>query len=361
MAYKEIAFCRPRDYDVVVPGSPGTLLDIMRGYGLSWERAGNGPYFIPSSGKAVGLIAERGTVYKDYTGDPQVTAKWPTLYLEDGVASFGAANHQRAKEADAAMSGGPMLVERGGILDIASRIRDGGFSGFNASTVTSQRAVGITADGQIADGIWESATLYEVAEDMIEQGCVAAMKMDGGGSTGIAVWERGKAEMAWGFNVRKLPAVVAMRTVLRIWRPGELPKVDLDLDFGRNLTTNFKLREFACKGDKHTCGGCGAVSISPGFAELVARLQMLRSQVGKPVNVTSGYRCAKHDAKVGTSANPGRGPHTTGTAADIWWDGASVDQMAEAAKSVGFSGVGRYYKQGFIHVDLRQPPLDFVG
>lgn len=359
MAHKEIAFCRPKDYDVVVPGSPGTLLDIMRDYPLAWERAGNAQYF-GGNGLLIGLAAERGTVYPDL-GDKAMTAKWPALYLENDVASFGPVDIERAKKAQAALSGGPMLVERGGILDIAQRIRDGGFTGFNASTVTSQRAVGITADGQIADGVWESATLYEVAEDMLEQGCVAVMKLDGRGSTGIAEWRNGKAQLAWGWNTRKLPAVVAMRTVLRIWRPSELPKVDLDLNFDRNLTQNFKLREFACKGDKHTCGGCGAVSISPGFAELVARLQALRTKVGKPVNVTSGYRCAKHDAAVGSSSSPGRGPHTTGTAADIWWDGASVDQMAETAKSVGFTGIGRYYKQGFIHVDLRQPPSDFVG
>lgn len=340
---------------MVVPGSPGNIMSIMRDYPYSWQRAGNGPYFIPGSGKLVGLAAERGAVYKDHTGDPQVTARWPTLYIENGKASFGPVHYQRAKDADAAMSAGPMLVERGGILDIPSRIRDGGYTGFNASDRKPQRAIGITADGLVADGVWESATLYEVAEDMLEAGCVEAMKLDGGGSVCVAEWTSGKAQLVWGSQARALPAVVALKTVLRTWRPGELPKVDLDLDFNRNLTQNFKLSEFRCK-----CG-CGAVSVSPKFAELVARLQMLRATVGKPVNITSGYRCAKHDANVGTSASPGRGPHTTGTAADLWWDGASVDRMAETAKNVGFTGVGRYYKQGFIHVDLRQPPQDFVG
>lgn len=358
MAHREIAFADPASVDVVVPGSPGKILDILRGYDLPWERAGNGPYFDLATGRLIGVAAERGTLYVDH-GRVAVTTRWPVLYIEGAeavTASFHAVDTGRAKRARAAVSAGPMLVSRGGILDIASRIRDGGYEGFDTVTPKAQRAIGITATGEVADGIWEAATLYEVAEDMIAQGCVEAMKLDGGGSTVIAEWREGKAQIVWGCDSRRLPAVVAFRQIKRVWRPAvpTLPKVDLDLDFSRKLTLNFRLSEFACK-------HCGALSISPKFGELVARLQMLRSKVGKPINITSGYRCAIHDAKVGTSSTPGRGPHTTGTAADIWWDGATVDLMAEAAKTVGFTGVGRYYSQGFVHVDLRQPASDFVG
>lgn len=357
MAHKEIIFARPQDVDIVVPGGPGTILQIMRNYPRPWERAGNAQYF-GGPGLLIGLAAERGTVYPD-RGDTSVSAKWPALYIEQSGASFGPVDKARAQKALAAASAGPMLVSRGGILDIPARIREGGYTGFNASDKRPQRAIGITASGEVADGVWESATLYEVAEDMLNQGCVEAMKWDGGGSTAIAEFDHktGKPVLAWGWASRALPAVIAFRKVKRVWRPsdpGDLPHVDIDLNFNRNITTNFKLREFACK-------HCGAVSISPSFVELVARLQMLRSKVGKPVNVTSGYRCAIHDAAVGTSSNPGRGPHTTGKAADIWWDGASVDEMAAKAKEVGFTGVGRYYGQGFIHVDLREKPSYFIG
>jgi hypothetical protein len=359
VAHKEIAFADPKDVDIIVPGSPDDILNIMRGYPLDWERAGNASYFAPGNGLLIGLAAERGTVYPDYGSKD--TAKWPALYIEgDDItkAGFGRADNARAQKALAAASAGPMLVSRGGILDIPARIREGGYSGFTADGKRPQRAVGITASGEVADGVWESADLYEVAEDMLEQGCIEVMKWDGGGSTAIAEYDNttGKPVLAWGWAERLLPAVVAFRKVTRVWRPkvSTLPKVDLDLDFSRKLTENFRLSEFACH-------HCGAVSIHPGFAELVARLQMLRTKVGKPVNVTSGYRCAFHDYNVGTSSIKGRGPHTTGTAADIWWDGATVDEMARIAKECGFTGVGRYYGQGFIHVDLRQPPLDFVG
>jgi hypothetical protein len=361
MSHKEIAFADPKDVDIIVPGSPDDILNIMRGYPLDWERAGNAPYFAPGNGLLIGLAAERGTVYPDYGSKD--TAKWPALYIEgDDItkASFGRADNARAQKALAATSAGPMLVSQGGILDIPARIREGGYSGFTADGKRPQRAVGITASGDLADGVWESADLYEVAEDMIEKaGCIEVMKWDGGRSTAIAEFDHktGKPVLAWGWASRDLPAVIAFRKVKHVWRPSDsdiLPHVDIDLNFNRNITTNFKLREFACK-------HCGAVNVSPQFAQLVARLQMLRSKVGKPVNVTSGYRCAIHDAAVGTSSNPGRGPHTTGTAADIWWDGASVDEMAAEAKEVGFTGVGRYYGQGFIHVDLREKPSYFIG
>ncbi len=358
MAYdREIAFADPADIDVAVPTEPQDLLAIMAHYPIGWQRAGNGPYFIPGSGLLVGMAAEHGTLYKDYAREPDVTRRWPALYLEAGKASFSPAGPVRAKSAIAAFSAGPMLASRGGILDIAARIREGGYSGFDASTRKPQRAIGITASGEVADGVWESATLYEVAEDMLNAGCVEVMKLDSGGSACVAEYLDGKPQIVWGYAAPALPAAVVFRRVKRYWRPraGALPKVDLDLDFSRHLTANFRLSEFVCK-----CG-CGAVSLSPAFAELVARLQLLRDRVGRPVNVTSGYRCARHDAAVGTSSNPGQGPHTTGAAADVWWDGASVDEMAEAAKAAGFTGVGRYYEGGFVHLDLRKPAADFLG
>ncbi len=132
--------------------------------------------------------------------------------------------------------------------------------------------------------------------------------------------------------------------------PPEQPKSDtptaaLDLDFTRKITANFALGEFACK-----C--CGAVSISPRFADLVARLQAMRTLAGAPLHVTSGYRCANRDREVGTSGAPGFGPHTTGGAADIWIEGLTVDQTAELAGKAGFTGIGKYPNLRFVHVDM---------
>lgn len=360
---REIAFADPEDVDVAVPASPATLLDILRNYPLSWERAGNGPY-MGSMGYLLGLAAERGNVYPNHTDHPEVTDRWPALYIDrlgtSAVASFGPTNDfdVHARAALAAVSAGPMLVSRGGVLDITSRIAQGGYEGFDATTRKSQRAIGITASGEVADGVWQAATLYEVAEDLIEAGCVEAMKLDSGGSSGVAEPnEDGMPVVAWGYDDRLLAAAVVLRKVKRWWRPRQesiLPAVDLDMDYSRHITKNFRLSEYMCK-----CG-CGTIILNPALVEVAARMQMIRDMAGVPVNITSGSRCPKHDREVGTSDDPGFGPHTKG-AVDAWWDGATVDQMAAVAKECGFTGTGKYPQGGFVHLDMRQPALDFVG
>lgn len=112
------------------------------------------------------------------------------------------------------------------------------------------------------------------------------------------------------------------------------------------LSANFELAEFACK-----C--CGAVIVSSDLYDLVGRLQAVRNAIGRPIRVTSGYRCREHDARVGTSSKPGAGPHTKGIAADIVVDGMSADDLAKYCIDAGFTGVGVYHKKGFVHVDVR--------
>lgn len=105
----------------------------------------------------------------------------------------------------------------------------------------------------------------------------------------------------------------------------------------KQLTKNFNEREFACK-------HCGQISIAQ---ELVQKLQQLRDQLGKPVTVTSGYRCPVHNRNVGGAS---QSRHMQGQAADIVVPGVSPAQVARAAERVGFGGVGRY--NTFTHVDV---------
>ena len=53
--------------------------------------------------------------------------------------------------------------------------------------------------------------------------------------------------------------------------------------------TYFKDYEFACR-----C--CGGLKIEQ---ELVKALDQLRGDFGKPIIITSGYRCERHNANVG--------------------------------------------------------------
>ena len=68
---------------------------------------------------------------------------------------------------------------------------------------------------------------------------------------------------------------------------------------------HFALAEFECR-----CG-CGRAEMNATF---LAQLDTLRSIYGKPLTVTSGYRCPSYNAKVSSTGMTG--PHTTGKAAD---------------------------------------------
>lgn len=113
------------------------------------------------------------------------------------------------------------------------------------------------------------------------------------------------------------------------------------------MTKYFTNGEFACKGRE--CRGLTNVGqgIDP---RLLKILDSIREQLGKPVYVLSGYRCPVHNANVGGAS---RSQHMDGTAADITYDGINVDYLAQLAEAAGADGVGRYYSQGFVHVDTR--------
>ncbi|MDY6148972.1 MAG: D-Ala-D-Ala carboxypeptidase family metallohydrolase [Porphyromonas sp.] len=83
---------------------------------------------------------------------------------------------------------------------------------------------------------------------------------------------------------------------------------------------------------------------------LLAKLDELRERLGRPVIVSSGYRCPVHNRNVGGVYNS---QHVNGTAADIYCPGVAVGELASAARAVGFDGIGVYYFEGFVHVDCR--------
>lgn len=106
------------------------------------------------------------------------------------------------------------------------------------------------------------------------------------------------------------------------------------------LSEHFLAQEFRCR-------HCGELKIN---MELIIKLEELRAAIGgKPIVVTSGYRCPEHNRKVGGVADS---QHLYGNAADIYVNGMSPRALAEYARGVGFSYVKVY--RGWIHVDVRQ-------
>lgn len=107
------------------------------------------------------------------------------------------------------------------------------------------------------------------------------------------------------------------------------------------------------KADEFKCSHCGAEGIKE---PLVAKLQAMRTEYGKPMRITSGYRCPKHPAEI-LKSTPGA--HSMGLAADIGVEGAEAHRILTLACKHGFTGIGVQQKGTgrFIHVDIRNGEL----
>jgi len=112
-----------------------------------------------------------------------------------------------------------------------------------------------------------------------------------------------------------------------------------------DLSANFSKNEFECH-----CG-CGANHIND---YLVNSLQLLRDSLNKPILITSGVRCERHNANCGGAKHS---QHVLGNAADIHVKSMSVRDLHDFIKThnglLGFRGIGFYPQQGFVHVDVR--------
>lgn len=127
----------------------------------------------------------------------------------------------------------------------------------------------------------------------------------------------------------------------------------LKKDGSRNITKNFRVKEFACT-------GYDAVKID---TNLVRILQKIRDHFGKSVTVTSGYRPASYNAKIATASKTSK--HVLGRAADIKISGVSPIAVAMYAQSIGAKGIGLYVyceesgvMNGFVHIDTRSSDAD---
>lgn len=101
---------------------------------------------------------------------------------------------------------------------------------------------------------------------------------------------------------------------------------------------HFTPQEMACKGSQRI-----KVRIA-----LMDKLEALRGLVGE-MHVLSGYRSPEHNKEVGGAA---QSKHVLGEAADISMARHDPAEFYDAARQVGFLGIGFYPSQNFIHVDL---------
>ncbi|MBQ8637259.1 MAG: peptidoglycan-binding protein [Clostridia bacterium] len=121
--------------------------------------------------------------------------------------------------------------------------------------------------------------------------------------------------------------------------PSKVVTYSLSRDGNKNITRNFKVKEFKCN------DGSDLVKID---LKLAALLQDIRDYFGKSVIISSAYRTASYNKKVGGSSGS---LHLFGQAADISITGVTPREIARYAESLGVKGIGLY--SSFVHVDTR--------
>lgn len=85
-------------------------------------------------------------------------------------------------------------------------------------------------------------------------------------------------------------------------------------DSGEKLSEHFKKSEFMCQCEGRYCDGYPD-EISQNLIDI---LEAVREKYGKPIIITSGLRCERHNAEVG-GVDGSR--HIYGKAADFWFEG----------------------------------------
>ena len=116
----------------------------------------------------------------------------------------------------------------------------------------------------------------------------------------------------------------------------------------KQLSQHFNSKEFECP-----CSKCD--NDTQVISEnLIKKLELVRNDYGKPINVSSGYRCPAHNVEVGGAVDSA---HVKGLAADlipslITLD--DLDSLYESCYSI-FDNIGDGRRLKFVHVDDRPP------
>lgn len=120
------------------------------------------------------------------------------------------------------------------------------------------------------------------------------------------------------------------------------------------LSEHFTVSEFIC----HGSGCCTEGKVDKKLVEI---LQNIRDHFGKPVYISSAYRCPAWNKKVGGVSGS---YHLYGQAADIKVRDIAPAEVAKYAESIGVLGIGLYETDAdghFVHVDTRTSKSYWYG
>ncbi|HOL39381.1 MAG TPA: D-Ala-D-Ala carboxypeptidase family metallohydrolase [Dictyoglomaceae bacterium] len=103
------------------------------------------------------------------------------------------------------------------------------------------------------------------------------------------------------------------------------------------ISKNFYLSDFQCR-----C--CQRVMLHP---DLLEKMDRLSEEVKEKIQITSGYRCEKHNKEVGGVPNS---KHTKGLACDLTCK--NLKETYESVKKLGFSFTKLDERKKYIHVEV---------
>jgi len=109
---------------------------------------------------------------------------------------------------------------------------------------------------------------------------------------------------------------------------------------------NFKYSEIMCP--------CGCGKGRPINPRLIYLLQRLRDLIDRPIYISGGggIRCKKYNKQIKGYVDS---PHLTGKAVDIHAKNMDIITLAKEARDIGFTRVGLYPHNHFIHIDILKP------
>lgn len=109
---------------------------------------------------------------------------------------------------------------------------------------------------------------------------------------------------------------------------------------------NFRFSEIMCP--------CGCGKVRPIDPRLSFLIQSLREKIKQPIYISKGggLRCKKYNRKIGGYRYS---PHLEGSAVDIHAKNMDIVSLAKQAKDVGFTRIGLYPSNYFVHVDVLKP------
>jgi len=113
-----------------------------------------------------------------------------------------------------------------------------------------------------------------------------------------------------------------------------------------HFAKNFLYKEVMCP--------CGCNKDRPINSKLAYLLQALRDKVNKPIYISigGGIRCKKYNKKIGGYIDS---PHLYGKAVDIHVKDMDIVSLVKQSKDIGFSRIGLYPFNHFIHLDVIRP------